>query len=129
MSAAQKSVVAEATTAYKGFRAELPNSTPFWPLGLPGWFDDTIALGLRAVEGDLIAVWNRGSAQDLALPLGTDAIGAAVETIFPVHLPSWNPTVTATGSLLLAPNAPISARLFRVRRGNQQSQLAPQSHQ
>jgi alpha-galactosidase len=129
MSTDQQAVVAEATTVYKQYRGQLATSAPFWPLGLPGWFDDTIALGLHAADGDLIAVWNRGPIQDLALPLGQHAIGAAVETIFPVHLPSWNPTISATGSLLLAPNAPMSARLFRVRRGTQQSHLATQSHQ
>lgn len=118
MSDEQRAVVVEATSVYKGFRDELAGSTPFWPLGLPGWFDDTITLGLHAAKGDLIAVWQRGPVQDLALPLELDDRDSAVETLFPVHLPSWNPTISASGSLLLTPNAPLSARLFRVRRGS-----------
>ena len=118
MSPAQQAMVAEATSVYKGFRCELSASTPFWPLGLPGWFDDTIALGLHAAEGDLIAVWQRGPVGPLDLPLDAHAAGASVETLFPVRLPSWNPSISATGSLLLAPNTPMSARLFRVRRGS-----------
>ena len=57
----QLSLVRNALTTYKSLRADLPTSVPFWPLGLPGWTDDWIALGLRApVAGTTyVSAWRR----------------------------------------------------------------------
>jgi alpha-galactosidase len=61
MSLHQRDLVGEAMRAYKSIRADLPRSTPFWPLGLPGWTDSWIALGLRAPDASYLTVWHRGS--------------------------------------------------------------------
>jgi alpha-galactosidase len=34
---------------------------PFWPIGLPRWTDQWVALGLRAPGASHLAVWHRGS--------------------------------------------------------------------
>src|SRR5690606_39750966 len=44
-------LVREAVAAYRRIRHRLPAALPFWPLGLPGWHDDVVALGLRDDDG------------------------------------------------------------------------------
>jgi len=60
MSRQQRDLVAEAVRVYKSIRAELPETVPFWPLGLPRWDDSWIALGLRAPGTSYLTVWHRG---------------------------------------------------------------------
>ncbi|MEZ0064580.1 alpha-galactosidase [Streptacidiphilus sp. MAP12-20] len=62
MSTGQRALVTEGITAYKRVRAELHDTVPFWPLGLPGWDDDWIALGLRGDASSLVTVWHRAAA-------------------------------------------------------------------
>jgi alpha-galactosidase len=59
MSPDQRALVAQAVAVYKRIRADIPGSTPFWPLGLPGWTDPWIALGLRAPDTTYLTVWHR----------------------------------------------------------------------
>ncbi|GAB2729251.1 glycoside hydrolase family 36 protein [Streptomyces bullii] len=71
MSARQLGLVRDAVAVYKAIRADLARAVPFWPLGLPGWTDDWLALGLR-VAGDrtsYLSVWRRGGAAELRLPV------------------------------------------------------------
>ncbi|MGW0825745.1 alpha-galactosidase [Streptomyces sp. NPDC002845] len=72
MSGHQLALVRDAVTVYKSLRADLARAVPFWPLGLPGWTDEWLALGLR-VAGDrtsYVSVWRRGGAGELRLPVG-----------------------------------------------------------
>ncbi|WP_255954979.1 alpha-galactosidase [Streptomyces odontomachi] len=74
MSPAQRAQVKDAMTVYKALRPEIPRSVPFWPLGLPGWTDPWLALGLRTA-GETgagaahLAVWRRGGPVEQRLPL------------------------------------------------------------
>ncbi|MGW2384116.1 alpha-galactosidase [Streptomyces sp. NPDC001658] len=71
MSEHQLGLVRDALTVYKAIRPDLPAAVPFWPLGLPGWTDEWLALGMR-VPGDLVSymlVWRRGGADELRLPV------------------------------------------------------------
>lgn len=69
LSPRQRELVQEAVRLHRGWRAQLESAVPFWPLGLPGWGDDVLALGLRATDDDLVIVWNRGAeAVDVELP-------------------------------------------------------------
>ena len=72
MSAEQRALVAEAVEVYKRIRADIPRSDPFWPLGLPGWTDEWVALGQRASHATYLTVWYRGgesgTEQTLAVP-------------------------------------------------------------
>ncbi len=84
MSGHQQRLVAEALEVYKRVRSELPRSVPFWPLGLPGWTDTWLALGLRNLAASYVLVWHRPALDDARRP------GAAAErssVILPVpHL-------------------------------------------
>ena len=60
MSAGQQELVAQGVRVYKQIRADLARAVPLWPLGLPGWSDPVLALGLRTAEVTYLAAWRRG---------------------------------------------------------------------
>ena len=115
MSESQLELIGEGVAVYKGLRAGLPGTLPYWPLGLPGWLDDAVALGLASAGETHLAVWHRGDQATLTLDL-PDFLGTptVVETVYPTSLPDWNPKLDDTGRLLLTPTAGPSARLFRI---------------
>ena len=91
-------LVTEAVDLGRHLREDLASTVPFWPLGLPGWDDAWVALGLAGDAGCHLFVWSRDPAQpgvvlDLTgLPgrLGTEAgSDLRVEQVFPVGLPGW----------------------------------------
>jgi len=102
MSPEQRALVAEAVAVYKEIRAEIATGVPFWPLGLPGWTDDWIALGLHGQRADYVVVWRRfGAAADsIGLPLPDRP--AAVR--FPVHGGAF--TQAGDGLRVTVPGAP-----------------------
>ncbi|MFF0083075.1 alpha-galactosidase [Streptomyces canus] len=63
----QLTVVRRALDTYKTYRHLLPGATPRWPLGLPGWRDGWLALGLTAADQTtLLALWRRDGAPSAA---------------------------------------------------------------
>jgi alpha-galactosidase len=119
MSPAEIALVAEGVAAHKGIRSELAEAVPFWPLGLPGWFDDTIALGLRSKNGTHLAVWYRGAGTpdiELYLPAFVGQT-LGVETVYPRKLSDWLPTWDgATARLTVSPGTTgPTARLFSLK--------------
>ncbi len=108
MSREQRALVSEAIRVYKeDIRHAIPQSTAFWPLGLPGWDAPWIALGLRApgkpgTPGiSLLTVWRREPGPDndvgqITFPVG-HLHGATVtaEVLYPRHAgtgANWNAT-------------------------------------
>jgi alpha-galactosidase len=71
MSPDQLTLVRDAVAVYKSVREGLTGAVPFWPLGLPGWTDDWLALGMR-VPGSrtsYLTVWRRGGGSDVRFPV------------------------------------------------------------
>jgi alpha-galactosidase len=101
------SAVERAVAFARAHRASLPRALPFWPLGLPGWDDETLALGQHLADGtDLIFVWSRGDGDELALP------GAAgLEQVFGVGAP-WTASADRSGARIAVPAGP-NAAVFR----------------
>jgi alpha-galactosidase len=64
MDPGQRALVADAIAVYKWIRSDIATATPFWPLGLPGWDDPWLALGLRGADVSYAAVWHRDGAED-----------------------------------------------------------------
>jgi alpha-galactosidase len=61
--------------------------TPFWPLGLPGWTDEWVVLGLAGQTRSYLSIWHReaGPAElDLPLPAGT------IADFFPLAADGWS---------------------------------------
>ncbi|WP_443052364.1 alpha-galactosidase [Streptomyces sp. NBC_00310] len=72
MTPRQLGLVRDAVDTYKSIRGDLAHADPFWPLGLPGWTDEWLALGLRAPEGhgpSYVSVWRRGGEAEVRLPV------------------------------------------------------------
>ncbi|MFD7935385.1 alpha-galactosidase [Streptomyces sp. NPDC059755] len=55
----QVALVRSGVAAYKALRSEIPESLPFWPLGLPSWEDTWIASGLRGDTATWLTLWRR----------------------------------------------------------------------
>ncbi|WP_408995403.1 alpha-galactosidase [Streptomyces caniscabiei] len=115
MTQAQLGLVREAVGTYKAIRGDLARSVPFWPLGLPGWTDEWLALGMRTPDGrgpTYVSVWRRGGEPEVRLPVrhleGTD-LPVRAEVLHPStartdSAVSWDPT---TGELRVSvPRAP-----------------------
>ncbi|GAA2972148.1 alpha-galactosidase [Microbacterium terrae] len=103
--------VAEAVAFARDHRSALTGSTPFWPVGLPGWDDDTLALGQHLGDGtDLVFVWSRGAG-------GTIDLGAAsISQEFGVGA-AWQTTGGSDGVVRIAvPSGPDAAVFRTVRR-------------
>ncbi len=118
MAADELALVHEGVAAHRLLRGEIPRTVPFWPLGLPGWFDPTVALGLQGPDSSLLAVWQRGSENApirVHLPQFTGQ-DLGIETVYPLSLASWDVSWDRpTGVLTLGPADPgPSARLFRL---------------
>ena len=116
MTGAELELVREAVAAAKSLRAELPHALPFWPLGLPSWTDPWVALGLRVGEGALVALWKRGEADAVALPLpGLARRGMAVAAGFPGAAAGWDLRWDESSGTLHADTAlTTTARLVRL---------------
>lgn len=100
MASAQQELVAEAIATYKQIRAGLADAVPFWPLGLPGWADDWLALGLRAPSATYVVVWRRESSTPtpgedaVSLPIAPGNTEARPRVLYPQNgaLLDWNTT-------------------------------------
>jgi alpha-galactosidase len=112
MSGEQLDRVSTAIDVYKRNRALLARGYPQWPLGLPGWYDEWLALAIGGSDEWLLSVWYRGSeaaSVDIPLPWLADAT-----PLFPTDLPL---DLTQSGRTLRValPGGP-AARLIQVRR-------------
>jgi alpha-galactosidase len=114
MNAAQLVIVGAAVAVHKRLRADIAASAPLWPLGLPGWADGWVALGLRTAERAHVTAWRRpGAPEQVALPVPhLRGRRVRLDVAFPAGLPRWPAGWdAATGVLhLRATTAPPSAR-------------------
>ncbi|WP_243745032.1 glycoside hydrolase family 36 protein [Streptomyces hainanensis] len=108
-------LVQEALGAYRLIRADLPQAVPFWPLGLPGWTDDWLALGLAAGDTRYLSVWRRGGEPLAALPL-PELAGrpARVEVLHPAASPGTAAWSAGAGSLTVSLPRTPTALLLRI---------------
>jgi len=106
----QAALVEEAVGLHKRLRGELSGAVPCWPLGLPGWDDPWLCLGLRTADRLYLAVWRRdGGPEEIALTL--PAGHGAVEILYPAELPTaWR----VEGGALALRLAERTARLIAV---------------
>ncbi len=70
MTESQRGLVAEAIEVYRSIRTDLAKARPFWPLGLPGWTDPWLVLGMRTPTVTYLTVWHR---EPVGPRAGTDA--------------------------------------------------------
>lgn len=89
MSGDQRRLIAKAVDCYRQqVQPIISHSIPFWPMGLPGWEDRVIALGLRYNDRILLTVWARevsGPEQEIVLHMNDFADSLiCVKPLFPV---------------------------------------------
>ncbi|MEU8664673.1 glycoside hydrolase family 36 protein [Actinoplanes philippinensis] len=120
MSPDQQDLVRAGVDAFREIRAGLAAAVPVWPLGLPGWDDTWLALGLRTGDTTYLGLWRRPGA-DAGTTLALDHLRgrrADVDVLFPDPAPAWSHRWTSgTGSLTVtaAPGEPYAARILRIR--------------
>jgi alpha-galactosidase len=118
----QRHLVADGVTAYRALRHEIARSIPFWPLGLPGWTDRWVSLGLRPddiAEGPTyLAIWRRpGRSRELWCEIPHLAGRSLTpEIVYPAGLEPWAVGwESGTGVLTVRANEPApAARLIRL---------------
>ncbi|WP_457967963.1 alpha-galactosidase [Arthrobacter sp. D1-29] len=107
----QFALVGEAVALHKDWRHRIAGAHPVWPLGLPGWDDDVIALQLNTGSESLLALWSRGEAREITLP---GLRGRTMEQVYPVALPEWTLRAAEGLPVIEVPAGP-AARIFAVR--------------
>ncbi len=122
----QMQLVQEAMAAYRSTRGRLGASVPFWPLGLPGWHDAVVALGMHDDDGELLTVWRRSGSTTVRLPLPRYAGSPlTVDVVFPTSLQTsihWDPDA---GELVLDLPVEPAARTLLLRSPHQVSPTLP----
>ncbi|MGD0196992.1 MAG: alpha-galactosidase [Solirubrobacteraceae bacterium] len=90
MASSQQALVAEAVAVYKEIRDDVAGALPFWPLGLPGWTDPWLALGMRAASATYVVVWRRDSpdttphaGHEISLPIAPSRTEAHPLLLYP----------------------------------------------
>lgn len=108
----QRDLVHEAIATHKELRDVLHSTVPFWPLGLPGWNDDVICLGLRGDEEDLLFVWDRRpQSSEVVLP----GVRGVSRQVFPHASAQWDLAPTTEGLLIRTVTGP-TARVLGISR-------------
>lgn len=123
----QRALVAEAVALHTRLRTQLAATEPFWPLGLPGWDDDIVCLGLRAEGRTLLFVWDRSDeprsftipgvhGAETIFPAAAAAASASSSSTEADAEASWSVGDVADGIRIETTDG-IGARVFRVGEG------------
>ncbi|KAL5333156.1 glycoside hydrolase superfamily [Aspergillus crustosus] len=113
----QFNIIKDGMDVYRAIRGDLPTAHAFWPLGLPHWHDDWLALGFAAAQGGraYVAVWRRGGADEIHLPVSRwKGRNVKVEFLYPVALGAETEWKRDEGVLRVKVPAELCARLFRL---------------
>ncbi|KUL41134.1 glycoside hydrolase family 36 protein [Actinoplanes awajinensis] len=110
MSAEQLGLVRDGVLAHR--EIDLRRAVPVWPLGLPGWDDRWLSLGLRVGDTTYLGVWRRaGATAEITLPL----TGRDVEVLYPRRLDGWTHAWTSGGLTVRSELAdPYTARILKI---------------
>jgi alpha-galactosidase len=116
----QLDLVYEGMQVYKDICTDIPETLPFWPLGLPAWHSDWLAFGLiaGADEGTLyVSIWRRGGSTKCSLPIAPfkDCKGVTVDVLYPKKFASKVSWDDDSSKLLIELPEVVSARLIRLR--------------
>ncbi|CAJ2511698.1 Uu.00g073230.m01.CDS01 [Anthostomella pinea] len=117
MSEKQLEIVYEGMRVYQDIRHDLPECTPFWPLGLPKWHDDWVSLGMMTADRKkaYVSVWRRGGDEvscNLSIRAFEDLSQMEVKLLYPAAFEgqgSWS----QSGLQVTLPKTQC-ARLFQV---------------
>ena len=116
MAPAQLDLVQEATALFKEIRGDTAQAVPSWPLGLPDWYADCVALMLASPGRSLLYVWHRGGTDaELPLCLGVGVRAEHLVESYPRSLRAWQVADRQDGAVVLLPGlAGPSARVYEI---------------
>jgi len=85
-------LVHQAVEAQQTVLVDIERSTPFWPLGLPGWEDQWVSMGLRNGDSAHLSLWRRPGASDTVVIPVPHYRGREVVAVpfFPAEADGWS---------------------------------------
>jgi alpha-galactosidase len=102
--------VRRALGVHKAIRHDIAHAVPFWPLGLPQWNDEIVALGLACSDTAYVAVWAKHGLSDAAELDTASPVLAAGKQVQPIYGSAcsavWSPL---TRRLTVTPKAQARA--------------------
>jgi alpha-galactosidase len=116
LSEPQLSLIRDGMDVYKRIRHDIKDTTPFWPLGLPAWHDDWLAVGLKAPECLYVAVWRRGGGTSCSLPIPSIKKGSTVtvDFLYPLGFEIETAWDSEKGTLEVKLPSTVCARLLKI---------------
>ncbi|TCC26920.1 glycoside hydrolase family 36 protein [Kribbella speibonae] len=115
MTAAELDLVRSAVAAHRVVLEDLDTLVPTWPLGLPDWNDEWVALCLQGRDAAYLSIWHRGPGP---AEITLDIAQAEITPHFPADAGDWTCTWAADGKLTVATQVPEpSARVLRLAHG------------
>ena len=122
LSAEKLALVTDGLRIYKEvIRGMLASALPFWPLGLPGWHDDWLALGMvtKTASGEgaaFVAVWCRSGPLDKDIPIAVlrGKKNVRMDVLYPTSLEVKMEWKASEGVLHMTLPQTLSARLVRM---------------
>lgn len=110
LSDGQRALVKESLDVHKATRGVIAASRPRFPLGLPTWDSDWIAVEFDGDERYLL-VWRHAHADaSVEIPVGA----GSAEQIYPAGGAAWTTDASASSLRLTCPVDEASARMFRL---------------
>ena len=109
------SLIQEGIHCYYSIRQDIPDSLPFWPLGLANMHSEYICLGLECKTCAYLAVWRvrTGDQHIITIPILLDSEIRKVSCIYPSKMPccfDWD----HESSALTVSLKPGTARLYKI---------------
>ncbi|KAK0384070.1 hypothetical protein NLU13_8159 [Sarocladium strictum] len=124
MSPSQLKIVYDGMKVYREIRSDIPNSEPFFPIGLAGWHDHWLALGMKVKDVDgnetgrcYVAVWRRGGARECVVPVKmfkSNVKGVNIEFLYPKMMEVESGWDQEIGALKVKVPETSCARLFKL---------------
>ncbi len=96
-------LVRDAVRLHREERQRLERSSPVWPLGIPEWNDDLLALGLVDGGRTFLGLWSRGDGRTVTLPLR-----GVLRQVFPPTT-AWSVRTEGDGFTVAVPAGPDAA--------------------
>lgn len=115
MSTDQLELIHDGMRVYRDIRGDIATGLPFWPLGLPAWHDEWLALGLSSENGrkHYVAVWRRGGGDTCKLPITSlKGCNTSVQLLYPVKLGAESSWDSKASTLQVTLPKAVCARLF-----------------
>ncbi len=107
----QFGLVQEAVAVSKAWRERIARSHPVWPLGMPDWNADQLAIAFDCGDEYLVAMWSRGAASAMTLVFASQL--SEMEQLFPAAAATWVAAPNGRSLVVDFPAGP-QARVMRI---------------